>query len=383
MSSQAIRRVAVLIETDDTWGRTVVRAIGKYAAENHWRLLIAPRDAQQRLRLPRNWQGDGVIAHMRTRTLVNHLRRAGLPTVDVSIMYPDEQWVGRVITDDTVRSEMALNHFRERGIEHFACYAPQMGRYSPQREMLFVQAVREAGYACETFRAKGVREGWSIDPGPVLNWLSQLKRPLGLFASDPYPARQIADICESAGLRIPDEIAILAGDDDDLICNLGFPSLSAVQLACGALGRSAAALLSKLMEGEPIPKQPTKISPLQVCARHSTDLLAINDSELQAILRYIHENIAQGIQVKQVLREFAISRRHLEQRFRSELGRSPAELIRGLRLDMAKRVLIETDLSIAEASHLCGFTSTAHFSVAFQQQFGAPPSVWRSRFAQR
>ncbi|PQO41096.1 xylose operon transcription regulator XylR [Blastopirellula marina] len=383
MSNQIIRRVAVLIETDDTWGRSVVRAIGKYASENHWRLLIAPRDAQQRLRLPRRWQGDGVITHMRTRTLVTHLRRAGLPTVDVSIMFPGENWVGRVITDDQVRSQMAVNHFRERGIEHFACYAPQMGRYSPQREELFAQAVRDAGYTCETFRAKGVREGWSIEPAPVINWLSKLKRPLGLFASDPYPARQIAEICETAGLRIPDEIAILAGDDDDLICNLGFPSLSAVQLACTTLGKTAAGLLTQLMEGEPIPAEPIKIPPLQVCPRHSTDLLAINDPELQAILRYIHENVDQGIQVKQVLRKFAISRRNLEQRFRAELGRSPAELIRGLRLDMAKRLLIETDLSIAEASRMCGFTSKAHFSVSFHQQFGSPPSTWRMQFAQR
>lgn len=382
MTDQVIRRVAVLIETDDTWGRSVVRAIGKYASEHRWRLLIAPRDAQQRLRLPRKWQGDGVIAHMRTRTLVTHLRRAALPTVDVSIMFPKEDWVGRVITDDHVRSEMAVNHFRERGIEHFACYSPMMGRYSPQREAFFTQAVQDAGYKCETFRAKGVREGWSIDPAAVINWLSKLKRPLGLFASDPYPARQIADICESAGLRIPDEISILAGDDDDLICNLGFPSLSAVQLACGTLGKSAAALLTRLMDGDSIPAEATKIPPLQVCPRHSTDVMAINDPELQAILRYVQENVAQGIQVKQVLRKFAISRRNLEQRFRSELGRSPAELIRSLRLDMAKRMLIETDLSIAEASRLCGFTSKAHFSVSFHQQFGTPPSIWRTQFAQ-
>ncbi len=383
MLNQGIRRVAVLIETDDTWGRSVVRAIGKYASEYRWRLLIAPRDAQQRLRLPRKWQGDGVIAHMRNRTLVTHLRRAGLPTVDVSIMFPKEEWVGRVITDDQVRCQMAVNHFRERGIEHFACYAPMMGRYSPQREVLFAQAVHEAGYTCETFRAKGVREGWSIDPVPVMNWLSKLKRPLGLFASDPYPARQIADICEAAGLRIPDEIAILAGDDDDLICNLGFPSLSAVQLACGTLGKSAAALLTQLMDGESIPVEPIRIPPLQVCPRHSTDLLAITDPELQGILRYIHENVDQGIQVKQVLRKFAISRRNLEQRFRTELGRSPAELIRGLRLDLAKRLLLETNLSIAEASRKCGFASKAHFSVAFHQQFGSPPSIWRSQFAQQ
>ena len=383
MTSSPIRRVAVLIETDDTWGRSVVRAIGAYASQHRWRLLIAPRDVQQRMRLPRKWQGDGVIAHLRTRTLVNHLRRAGLPTVDVSVMFPKETWVGRVVTDDLVRTQMAVRHFRDRGIEQFACYAPSMGRYSPQREELFAQAVQEEGFHCETFRAKEAREGWSIDPQSVFQWLSKLPRPLGLFAADPYPARQIAEICETEGISIPDEIAILAGDDDDLICNLGFPSLSAVQLACGNLGRTAAELLTDLMNGQSLPSEPIKIPPLGVISRHSTDLMAINDPELQEILRYIHANLERGIQVKQVLREFPISRRNLEQRFRAQLGRSPAELIRSMRLDLAKRLLIETDLSIAEASQMSGFASKAHFSVAFQQQFGAPPSTWRSQFAQR
>ncbi|MFI4875166.1 MAG: xylose operon transcription regulator XylR, partial [Blastopirellula sp. JB062] len=60
MQQDRYRRVAVLIETDDTWGRSVVEAIGHYARQQHWRLLIGPRDSQNRLRLPKRWNGDGV-----------------------------------------------------------------------------------------------------------------------------------------------------------------------------------------------------------------------------------------------------------------------------------------------------------------------------------
>jgi len=372
------RRVAILIETDDSWGRAVVSAIGQYARRQHWRLLIGPRDSQNRLCLPKRWAGDGVIVHLRTRWLANHVRKFQLPTVDVATMMPNERWAGRVATNDEERAEMAVAHFLERGLKQFACYAPSLGRYSDSRARIFAEKVQQAGYRCSFFDAKEGRQGWELEHHDVLKWLAQLERPLGVFASDPYPARQLAEICDQGGLRVPDEVAILAGDDDDLLCNLAWPRLSAVQLGCHALGEEAAQLLGRLMDGAPIPKETTFVSPLRIHSRQSTDILAVSDRELLPIVEFIHREAPRGLQVKQLLREFPISRRSLEQRFRQHLGRSPAEEIRRVRLDRAKELLLETSLSISEVSEACGFVSSAHFSTSFLKQIGTTPSDWRS-----
>ncbi|MEX0793327.1 MAG: xylose operon transcription regulator XylR, partial [Pirellulaceae bacterium] len=61
MPEKEPRRVAVLIETDDSWGRNVVESIAIFARTQQWRLLLAPRDAQHRLRLPTRWKGDGIL----------------------------------------------------------------------------------------------------------------------------------------------------------------------------------------------------------------------------------------------------------------------------------------------------------------------------------
>ncbi|UUO09162.1 DNA-binding transcriptional regulator [Blastopirellula sp. J2-11] len=381
MPPENYHRVAILIETDDSWGRSVVEAIGKFARQQHWRLLIAPRDSQNRMRLPKKWRGDGVIVHLRTRALATHLRRIGLPTVDVSLMLPAESWLGRVVTDDERRAQMAIEHLRQRGLKHFACYAPPLGRYSDQRVQIFARQLQEAGFHCSMFGSKEIRQGWEVEHQHVMQWLNKLPRPLGVFAADPYPARQLAEICDLGGIRVPDEVAILAGDDDDLLCNLAWPRLSAVQLGCHALGTEAAKLLNKLMSGAAIPAKPKFIPPLRVCERHSTDMLAIADSELLAILRYIREHADQGLQVKQLVREFPVSRRSLEQRFREQLGRSPAEEIRRVRLERAKSMLLESSLAIADIARLCGFATSAHFSTAFQKQNGATPTAWRGQYA--
>ncbi|WP_207395283.1 AraC family transcriptional regulator [Bremerella alba] len=377
------RRVAVLIETDDSWGRAVVSAIGQHARQFHWRILIGPRDSQNRLCLPKGWPGEGVIVHLRTKWLANHVKKFNLPTVDVATMMPGERWVGRVATNDDERAEMAFAHFRERGLQNFACFAPSLGRYSDSRAEIFAQKVRQVGFHCSLFGAKEGQQGWRLENHHVLKWLAELPRPLGVFASDPYPARQLAEICDQGGLRVPDEVAILAGDDDDLLCNLAWPRLSAVQLGCHALGEEASKLLDRLMDGAPIPKETTFISPLRIHSRHSTDILAISDQELLPILEYIHREASRGLQVKELLRKFPVSRRSLEQRFRQHLGRSPAQEIRRVRLDRAKVLLLETTLAISEVSEACGFVSCAHFSTSFQKQFGMAPSDWRTTFGSR
>ena len=374
------RHVGVLVETDDTWGRNVVKAIARYAKSAGWTLLIGPRDSQRRLRLPRRWAGDGVIVSLRDAATARHVWQVGAPAVDVSITMPNEVWLGRVATDDHLRAELAFEHFRERGLENFACYAPPIGRYPDGRAQAFAHVAMHAGYNCNLFtRAKNRPDSsWLADYGRATKWLAGLQKPVAVFASDAYPARQLCEVCDRNGVKIPDEVAILSGDTDDLLCEAAWPQISSVELASHRIGEEACELLDELMAGKPVPSKPKLIQPLRVLARHSTDILAVDDIEFAMVLRAIRTRAVERIEIRDLLREFPISRRSLEIKFKRYLGRTPAAEIRRVRLEHARMLLLETDRSIESIANACSISSGSALSHLFRKHLGITPGQLRS-----
>lgn len=372
------QHVGILVETDDSWGRKVVEAVCRSGRSNGWTVLIAPRDSQGRLRVPKVWNGDGVIASLRTTSTVRHVKSLNLPVVDVGIMVPKYDWLARVATDDAARGKMAFEHLRDRGLTHFASYAPPIGRYSDVRSIAFADAVAAGGFECAMYEAtRDDAAGWLTNYSNVRRWLATLPRPLGIFAADPYPARQLVEICSVESIRIPDEVAILSGDDDELLCNVASPQISAVELASHRIGETAARMLQKMMNGGAIGKVATLIPPLRVRARHSTDILAMPDDEIAEVLRYIRDQAPFGMTVADLLKTFPISRRRLEQRFRAELNRSPAEEIRRVRMAHVGRILLDSDKPITTIAVEAGFATGASLSQAFLQHFETTPGEYR------
>lgn len=372
------RSIAVLVETGDSWGRNVVEAVARFAQKARWSLVISPRDEDGRLRLPSRWKGNGAVAMLRDAVMANHLRYAQIPVVDVDVLMMQETWVGRVVTDDRVRIAMAFDHFRSRNLKHFAYFAPKVNRYPDQRSHLFQKVVEAAGFGCSGFDQLERNElGWYADPELVANWIRKQPWPLAVFAPDPVPARQLAEICQWEGIHIPDDVAILAGDTDDLLCSIAFPPISSVELDCHRIGHEACMMLDRMMSGRPAPKRPRYIPPLRVISRHSTEILAVADQELAEVLRFIRSRACEGIKVPDILRVYPISRRSLEQKFRTFLGRSPSEEIRRTRLEHARRLLVESDMSISSIAAACSFASNIELSHAFRKYLGIKPSDLR------
>ena len=375
------RQVAVLIETETSWGGRVIRGIAHFAEKHaHWHLLIDPRDHEQRPALPEGWRGDGIIARISSRMQVEQIREKRIPVVNVDDTYEGLSGVGVVITDESERARLALEHLVSRGFSKFAYFAPPSQRYSKNRGEAFKQAVAELGYECfeylPGYRA-GRKIGWEEQQRRVNRWLASLPRPVAILTVDAHHGRQLAEICHFAGVRVPDEVAILAGDTDDLLCEVSTPPLSSISVACERLGYDAAAMLHRMIAGEPAPKEPLLIAPHGVVSRQSTDVLAIDDPTVVRALRYIHTHAHHGIVVDDILREVPISRRSLEIQFRSYLGRSPAEEIRRVRLDRGRQLLGRRELSITEIALACGFSNATRFGIAFRKCFGTTPRAFR------
>jgi LacI family transcriptional regulator len=376
-----VEHVAVLIETETSWGARVIRGIAHYAEKHtRWHLLIDPRDHEQRSAIPEGWHGDGIIARISTRTMCQHVLEKKLPVVNVDDVFEGLKKVGVVITDEAERARLALDHFVARGFRKFAYFAPPSNRFSKNRGEQFVRAALALNYECHEYQPgyrAGRKIGWTEQQRRVNRWLASLPRPIAILAVDAYHARQLAEICHFGGVRVPDDVAILAGDTDELLCEVSTPPLSSVSVACERLGHEAAAMLHRMMDGNDPPKEPVLIAPHGVVSRQSTDVLAIDDPSVVRALRYIRTHAHHGIVVEDILREVPVSRRSLEIQFRSYLGRSPAEEIRRVRLERGKQLLGRRELSITEIAMACGFSNATRFGVAFRKSFGTTPRAFR------
>jgi LacI family transcriptional regulator len=107
--------------------------------------------------------------------------------------------------------------------------------------------------------------------------------------------------------------------------------------------------------------------------------LAVADPTVARAIQYIRDHACDGIQVNDVLRHVAMSRRMLETRFLMATGKTPHEMIALTRLMRVKELLHQTDLSIDAIAERAGFEHPEYMSVAFRKAFGLPPGRYRKQ----
>ncbi|HXG47249.1 MAG TPA: substrate-binding domain-containing protein, partial [Methylomirabilota bacterium] len=236
------------------------------------------------------------------------------------------------------------------------------------------------GYACFVYESREGRGATTDDEAEVKSigaWLSALPKPVGVFACYDFRGRQVLDACRRIKVAVPEEVAVIGVDDDEMLCSLSDPPMSSVIPNTHRTGYEAAALLERLMNGEPMRAEAHFIPPLGVRTRRSTDVLAIEDTNLSRAVRFIREHACEGISMKHVLRAVPQSRRVLENRFKNLLGRTPHEEILRIQLDRVKMLLSDTDLPLVQIAEQAGFAHVEYLSTVFKKKVGMPPSRFR------
>jgi LacI family transcriptional regulator len=204
-------------------------------------------------------------------------------------------------------------------------------------------------------------------------------RHLRIFTCTDGWARSPARYAHLAGLRIPDDIALIGADNDELECELITPPLSTVLIPWREVGRSAAKLVQMAVSGKSIVGERIVVSPLTVIARRSSELLAVDDALVGDAVAWIRANTGQRLTVPMVARAVASGRHRLERAFRRVLGRTIQEDIRRARVESAKRVLAASHLSLAEVARLTGFKTASLLTAAFQRELNMTPGTYRRR----
>jgi LacI family transcriptional regulator len=377
------RRVAVVIEASNAYARRLLAGIHAHLrAHEPWTVFL-PEHGRGRppLEALARWRGDGMIARIETpaiaRTVVALQRSQGVPVIDVSAarLVPGVPYVE---TDDAAIAAVAAEHFAERDFRQVAFLGDSRFRWSENRRMAFVTAATARAMTVAVFRhVRGYDDDEAVEA-----WLVSLPKPVGLFCCYDLRGRQALDACRRAGIAVPDEVAVLGVDDDELLCGLSSPPLSSVIPDARGAGRMAAKLLERLMLGEVLDRQEWLLPPIGISPRLSSDVLAIQDELVVAAVRRIREQACRGLRVAELVKALKTTRRVLEARFKSRVGHTPHKEILRVQLRRVEMLLRETDLPLAVIAARAGFRHAEYMTVAFRRQHGLPPNAWRKRHGQ-
>jgi len=378
-SRPPLRKVALLFESTNAYARTLLIGIGEYMLSHEpWSVHFAelgPNDNPPGWL--KRWRGDGVIFRGESRRIARAVEALGLPTVDLtpSRLLRRAPWVK---SDDALVARLAAQHFLERGFRQFSFCGDARFSWSDRRGEQFAFQIRSAGRECQAYAPRRQPADGDEETDEVAKWLLALPKPVAVFACYDNRGQQVLEACRRAGLAVPEAVAVLGVDNDEVLCALSPPPLSSVILNPRRAGWEAATLLSQLMKGEQVSAEPHLIPPVGIATRQSTDILAVPDAKVSAALRYIREHACEGIRVSDVMRQVPMARRALETRFKKLLGRTPHEEILRVQLNRVRELLVGTELPVWEIAGRTGFEPD-YLSVVFKKQAGMAPSDYRKR----
>lgn len=385
-----IPKVALLVETARGFGRDLLRGIARYARlHGPWSFHITPGDYKQAVPRIRQWGGTGIIARIPDRRAAEAILRAGVPTIALGLT--DEQMekdsplasLSEISSDSVEVSRLAADHLLERGFLQYAYVGSEDRGWSPRRERTFYNYLTQRGFHPHIYRQpKRIQDrAWEREQKHLAEWISELPTPIGLFACDDDRGREVLEACTIAGLRVPADIAVVGVDNDEVFCDLANPPLSSVALNAETAGYRAAELLNGMMRGRIRKPRRIRVEALGVVTRRSTEIVAVDDEVVATALEFIRRQNGRDISVEHVVHEAAVSRRILEKRFRQVVGRTILEEIHLVRLERAKRLLVETPYPVSKIAHIAGFGTTGYFIQFFLKRVGKTPRRYRCDLA--
>jgi len=383
-------QVALIIETSTAYGRNLLGGVSLYIREHEpWNVYIEQRSLQDPV--PPwldQWDGDGIISRASTPESARQIVQAGIPTVDLNDQVRD-LGLPQIHSDHAAIARLAANHLMERRFRHFAYFGFPVFEWSVRRGEAFAQCVREAGYEFHENKVPAratwghQQMSWPEEIEGVAQWVKGLPKPVGMMAGNDTRGMQLLGACRRAGVAVPEEVAVIGVDNEEIACQMALPPLSSVIPDAFRVGYEAAQLLDLLMKNQPVSEPLRYIPPLGVKTRQSTDVTAISDPRVADAMSFIREHACKGIGVEDVLDHVAVSRSVLQQLFREMLGRTIHDAIIEMRIQRVKQLLTETELSLTSIAERAGFSYAEYLSTVFRRETGRTPSSYRREFAKR
>ena len=376
------KKVAILFPSGVPYLDRILRGVTRFARDKgDWQLILSSEMSSLTLDAIEHWDGHGAFAHV-TPTNREQARKLRIPIVNLS-SYLADGGVPRVRVQEQQIGAAAGRHLLDCGFRRFAYYGLDDAWYSQQRGAGFAETVKAAGWPCSAHMAPAAVVGRQRDDlqwHHLEHWLRSLEPPVALMACSDQWAAAAMTVCRHIGLRVPDDVAVIGVNNDEITCQTCKPTLSSVARPDEQIGYEAADLLDRIMAGERPTATEVVLPPIGIVQRESTDVRGAENDHVKQAVRFIRENLQQGVTVQDVAQHVNASRRLLEYRFREHLGETPYQYICELQIDCAKAMLVSgRKQKLRDIGAACGFSDPQRFRLVFKRLTGMLPRDYRAR----
>lgn len=387
-SAEERSRVLVLVESFSGYGRGILRGISRY--ERQYGPWLIHSEIQSfsgsTLKQIQRWQGDGILVRSTSRDMEKALLDTGLPVVDLLGVECDSP-LAKVHSDSRQIGRLAAKHLAGCGLRHFGLFAFGRPWWIRLLEEGFCETLADdrdvtLSVHVSSPRLKRLRPRWEHRfEKKLVDWLNALPKPVGILAAPIDAARAILNCCHTIGISVPHEVAVMTGDDDDCLCDISSPPLSAVRTSSNEVGFQAAQWLDEAFHKKTTLEGIRWVQTSDVVVRKSTDTIAVPQPDLVKAIGFIRENFHLPLSTEDVCEAVCLSRRTLERLFQRYLNETPHDELVRCRIRRICELLVHSDLPVEEIATKCGFSAGKYFFSFFQEQLGCTPLQYRRRYS--
>jgi len=367
-----LRSVFATLATHEMWDLEIVRS----------RAAFTPAIVRRAIR-----HGiDGVLLALgeSPREADADLAASDLPYVTIGVYPPAlgvrTRGVAHVTFDNAGLGREAARSFLAQGRYSAYAYVPPVsgGAWSALRLAGFRRELERRGATATVF----VDESDDAERRDTLpDWLAKLPRPAAVLAGDDTTALDVLRAAARIHLAIPDELAVLGVNNEELLCENAVPPLSSVRTDIEGAARRAVEALSRLMRGRPASAAPEDLvvnAGKAVIHRATTVRESTAASLVRRALAFIELNAHRNLHVRDVQEHLRVSRSLLDLRFREVRGESVSAVITDARLAVLRRLLRETDDPIESLSARLEWRSPNYLKNLFKSRYGQTMREYRN-----
>ena len=380
-------KIILLLDFAEEYSKNLLKGISKYAMENgpwtYCRMPLYYRETigiEGILQWAKDWGADGIIGQLYNDTNVGKIVDSGIPVIAQDFKERFKE-IPNITGSYRETGILGADYFLKKGYKNFAFYGFNDIVWSRERAEGFEERVNAAGHHVHYFEHRKSRSTdlWYYKSNSLSQWIRSLPKPIALMACDDNQGQHITEACRQIKIRIPEEVAVLGVDNDEMLCELSDPPLSSIAMDVERGGYDTAKLLDKMIKGLKKPYD-ILVKPTQVITRQSTDIYATNDAHIASTLKFIHKNIEKNLHVDEIVKQVPLSRRSLEKRFLQITGLPVYKYIFNLRIEKFTQKLLETDQSIFEIAMDMGLNDSKNIARQFKQVKGCNPVEYRKKY---
>jgi LacI family transcriptional regulator len=376
-------RVGIMLDLQWPYKRhsEIFAGVQRYAEERGW-VSVIDEFAHDTLRRKQrdSERYDGVVARA-NHTLARRVAKLGIPVVNVWPSSPARHLLPGVFPDSTEVGRLVAEHLLARGFRSFATLTSPKNVDNQLEVQEFTRLVRAAGFDCDSaFIPQDPHRDlthWRKTMVLIDRAMNRWAPPVAVYVGQEVFGRLAVQAGHSRGWRIPDDMAIVAGKNQEALCEHPRPSLTSIEIGYERIGYAAAELLGRLMAGAAPPTKPIRLSPSGLVVRESTDFFVVDNDVVAAALAFIAANSHRRIGPDDVAVAVKTEKRTLQNYFQKTIQRPIASEIRRVRIERAKRELVQSDRSLAQIARAVGFRTIQRLYEVFRRELGVSPGDYR------